>query len=145
MTRRARAFYLLKKSDKSDFIRLFKIRSTALVMTNATEHSRETYYFVWDLSPIMNHLGSSSSIWSCLMTEEKYGKKYGKVTPRSPNPREILTRPCIQCMTHQMSKKQDQTGLDRSASWPLEQGSKVWSGLKVSGCQGVKVSRSQGL
>ena len=41
MTTRARAFYLLKKSDKSDFIRLFKsdfirlfkIRSTALVCT----------------------------------------------------------------------------------------------------------------
>ena len=39
MTTRARAFYLLKKSDKSDFIRLFKsdfiqlfkIRSTALI------------------------------------------------------------------------------------------------------------------
>jgi len=39
------------------------------------------------------------------MTEEKYGKKYGKITPRSPNPREILTRPRIQCMTHQMSQK----------------------------------------
>ena len=31
MTTRARAFYLLKKSDKSDFIWLFKIRSTTLV------------------------------------------------------------------------------------------------------------------
>ena len=33
MTTRARAFYLLKISDKSVFIRLFKIRSTALVLT----------------------------------------------------------------------------------------------------------------
>ena len=41
MTTKARAFYLLKKSDKSDFIRLFesdfirlfKIRSTALILT----------------------------------------------------------------------------------------------------------------
>ena len=40
--------------------------------------------------------------------------------------------------------KQDQNGLDRSASWPLDQGSKVWSGL-VSRSQGLKVLRSQGL
>ena len=48
-------------------------------------------------------------------------------------------------ITRNRKRKQDHNGLDRSASWPLDQGFKVWSGLKVSSSQGVKVSGSQGL
>ena len=60
MTTRARAFYLLKKSDKSDFIRLFKsdfirlfkIRSTALLLMHLGLHWWKTHKKYWGVNEI---------------------------------------------------------------------------------------------